>query len=63
MNDGDDLQVFRQWMVLRTLAARRLGMSVAELAKGGLKTPISMVCVSRLNLVCDGKWISGTAPQ
>jgi hypothetical protein len=28
----DDLQVFRQCMVLRTLAARRYGMSVRELA-------------------------------
>src|ERR1017187_10279085 len=33
MHDHDDLQVFRQWMVLRTLAARRYGMSVRELAE------------------------------
>jgi predicted ArsR family transcriptional regulator len=33
MHDHDDLQVFRQWMILRTLGARRHGMSVRELAE------------------------------
>jgi len=33
MHDQDDLQVFRQWMILRTLGARRHGMSVRELAE------------------------------
>jgi hypothetical protein len=31
-NDHDDLQVFRQWMILRTLGARRHGMSIRDLA-------------------------------
>jgi predicted DNA-binding transcriptional regulator YafY len=33
MHDSDDLQVFRQWVILRTLAARRHGMSIRELAE------------------------------
>ncbi len=33
MHDHDDLQVVRQWMILRTLGARRHGMSVRELAE------------------------------
>jgi predicted DNA-binding transcriptional regulator YafY len=33
MNDNDDVQVFRQWMILHTLAARRFGMSVREMAE------------------------------
>jgi len=33
MHDHDDSQVFRQWKILRTLGARRLGMSIRELAE------------------------------
>ncbi len=33
MNDHDDLQVIRQWIILRTLTARRHGMSIRELAE------------------------------
>jgi predicted DNA-binding transcriptional regulator YafY len=31
LNNNDDVQVFRQWMIPRTLAGRRFGMSVREL--------------------------------
>ena len=33
MHDHDDLQVVRQWMMLRTLGTRRFGMSARELAE------------------------------
>ena len=33
MNNSEELQVFRQWMILRTLASRRFGVSVRELAE------------------------------
>ncbi len=32
MHDHDDVQVFRQWMILRTLNARRYGMWVRKRA-------------------------------